>query len=328
MSKTAMTVQCELCPKQCLIAPGESGECRIRVNMDGKLRAVTYGYPGQPHLDPVEKKPLFHFLPGTRILSLATVGCNLHCRNCQNWQISQCNPEDSSAVHFPPGAIPRVAANTKVRSVAYTYTEPVVFYEYTLDSCRKAHEAGLKNVLVTAAYINQQPWKELCRHVAAANIDLKSMSDSFYRRICDARLKPVLNALVTARDMGVMVEVTHLLIPTLNDAEEDIRELCRWIREHLGRETPLHISRFFPQYKMRHLPPTPADKLRKAREIARAEGLYYPYVGNIMIENAQNTFCPECDRTLVRRVRYTVEENNLINGRCPNCNSNIYGLWK
>ncbi|MHC4165024.1 MAG: AmmeMemoRadiSam system radical SAM enzyme, partial [Planctomycetota bacterium] len=253
-----MKVQCELCPKSCVIAPGQSGECRIRVNVDGKLLAVTYGYPCSVHIDPVEKKPLCHFLPGTKIFSIATVGCNLHCINCQNWEISQENPENVTARELPPRQIPGLARHYGCASVAYTYTDPTVFYEYTLETCIRTHEEGLRNALVTAAYINTKPLKELCRYVDAANVDLKAFSDAFYRDVCGGTLQPVLNALVTMRAEGVLVEVTNLVIPTLNDGDGQIRDLCRWVVENLGRETPLHFSRFFPRYKLKRLPPTPA----------------------------------------------------------------------
>lgn len=324
----AVDVQCELCPKGCVIAPGQSGECRIRVNLDGKLLAVTYGHPCSVNVDPVEKKPVFHFLPGTRILSLATVGCNLHCKNCQNWEISQENPENYIAHRLPPGAISRYARQEGCPSVAYTYSEPLAYYEYTLDGCVAAREAGLKNVLVTAGYINREPMERLCRYVDAANIDLKAFSEEFYRDICDATLRPVLNTLVLAKSMGVMVEVTNLIIPTLNDADDQIRPLCRWIVRNLGRETPIHFSRFFPRYRMRNLPATPAATLDRARAIAIAEGLYHVYIGNILRPDAENTTCHACKALLVERRRYTILQNRIDSGRCPECRTEVYGIWK
>lgn len=324
-----MKVQCELCPKSCVIAPGQSGECRIRVNLDGKLLAVTYGYPCAVHVDPVEKKPLYHFLPGSRIFSLATVGCNLHCINCQNWEISQENPENEPARHMPPGNVSGLARQHGCASVAYTYTDPVVFYEYTLDTCIRARDEGLRNALVTAGYINTKPLKELCRYVDAANVDLKAFSDSFYRDICGATLQPVLNALVTMKGAGVLLEVTNLVIPTLNDKDGQIRDLCRWVVANLGRETPLHFSRFFPRYKLERLPPTPAETLDRAREIARAEGLFHVYVGNILRPDGGNTLCHSCGRLLIERRRYAILANDLTcEGRCPKCKTEAYGTWR
>ena len=323
-----MDVQCELCPKACVIRPGQSGECRIRVNVDGKLLAVTYGHPCAVHVDPVEKKPLFHFLPGTGILSIATVGCNLHCKNCQNWQISQANPEQTEAADLLTIDVPHLATRMNCRAVAYTYTEPLVYYEYTLDSCRQVREAGLRNVLVTAGYVNEAPLRRLCEYVDAANIDLKSMSDRFYRDVCGASLAPVLNTLAVSKALGVLVEVTNLVIPTLNDSDEDLGELCRWIAENLGKETPIHFSRFFPQHQMRNLPPTPAETLDRAKRIAQSEGLYHVYVGNIMRPDAENTDCQACGHRLVTRNRYTILQNDIRSGRCPECGSEVYGIWE
>jgi pyruvate formate lyase activating enzyme len=321
-----------------VIAPGQSGECRIRVNEDGKLLAVTYGYPCSVNVDPVEKKPLYHFLPGTGILSIATVGCNLHCINCQNWEISQENPEDwvswkkehnRPVYHLPPEKIPELARRYACRSVAYTYTDPVVFYEYTLDSCIRAREEGLRNALVTAAYINTKPLKELCRCVDAANVDLKAYSDAFYRDVCGATLQPVLNALVTMKSEGVMVEVTNLVIPTLNDGDKQIRDLCRWVVANLGRETPLHFSRFFPRYKLKRLPPTPGRTLDRARAIAKAEGLFHVYIGNILRPDGGSTFCHSCGKRLIERRRYVIAENVITKqGRCPKCETEVYGTWR
>ncbi len=323
-----MKVQCELCPKLCIIGPAQSGECRVRVNLDGVLRTVVYGYPCSVSVDPVEKKPLFHFLPGTPILSLATVGCNLHCKNCQNWEISQANPEESRAFSCPPEKVVALAKQYQCPSVAYTYTEPIVYYEYTYDTAKLAREAGVRNVLVTAGYINEEPWRKLLEHIDAANIDLKSISDAFYRDVCSATLKPIQNALVVAKSMGVLVEVTNLVIPTLNDRPEEFRELSQWVRGNLGVETPLHFSGFAPMYQMRHLPPTSLQTLEMARDIAISEGLENVYIGNRKTEKGENTYCPECRKLLVERVGYTVLQNRLQDGKCPDCGREIYGVWK
>jgi pyruvate formate lyase activating enzyme len=321
-------VQCELCPKLCIIGPGQSGECRVRVNLDGVLRTVVYGYPCSASIDPVEKKPVFHFLPGTLIFSIATVGCNLHCKNCQNWEISQANPEDSRAFACPPAKVVALAKQYKCLSVAYTYTEPITYYEYTYDTAKLAREAGIRNVLVTAGYINEKPWRDLLQHIDAARIDLKSMSEAFYRDICSATLKPVQNALVVARSMGVHVEVINLVIPTLNDKPEELRELSGWVRANLGKETPLHFSGFSPLYKMQHLPPTSQQTLETARDIAMSEGLEHVYIGNRQTEKGENTYCPECRKLLIERVGYSVLQNRLKDGHCPDCGKEIYGVWK
>jgi len=323
-----LKVQCELCPKQCLISPGQSGECRVRINIDGVLRTVVYGYPCSIHVDPVEKKPLFHFLPGSRILSIATVGCNLHCKNCQNWEISQANPEESTAFPCSPQRLIALTKEANCPSLAYTYTDPIIYYEYTYDSAKLARQAGIRNVLVTAGYINEEPWRRLLQYVDAANIDLKALSDEFYRDVCSATLKPVQDALIIAKASGVLVEVTNLIIPTLNDKAEQIRDLCRWVKANLGGETPLHFSRFFPRYKMRHLPPTSLKTLDLAREIAMDEGLQYVYIGNILSKEGQSTYCPECKKLLIERTGYTILQNRIEQGRCPDCKKEIYGVWQ
>lgn len=323
-----MNVQCELCPKRCLIKPGQSGECRVRINIDGTLRTVVYGFACSVNIDPVEKKPFFHFLPGSKTLSLATVGCNLHCKNCQNWEISQANPEDSEAALCPPEKLVELTRSNGCPSLSYTYTDPVIFYEYTYDTAKLARDAELRNLLITAGYINEEPWKQLLKYVDAARIDLKSISDDFYREVCSATLKPVQDAMVAAKASGVHLEVINLIIPTLNDKPEQIRSLARWVRSNLGGETPLHFSRFFPQYKMRHLPPTSLETLDTAREIAISEGLDYVYIGNIVSQTGQNTYCPRCKELLIERSGYTILKNQLKDGSCPACGTKIYGVWK
>jgi len=323
-------VQCELCPKLCLIQPGQSGECRVRINIDGVLRTVVYGYPCSIHIDPIEKKPLFHFLPGSSILSIATVGCNLHCKNCQNWEISQANPEDGNVPVYncPPERLVAEANKYKCQSLAYTYTDPIVYYEYTYDSAMLAHEAGIRNVLVTAGYVNEEPWKKLLQYVDAANIDLKAITEDFYREVCSATLKPVQNALILAKASGILVEVTNLVIPTLNDGPKQLRELARWIKMNLGADTPLHFSGFYPRYQMKNLPPTSLRTLETARNIAMSEGLNYVYIGNVASKEGQNTYCPGCNGLLIERSGYTILQNRLGQGRCPDCSKEIYGVWR
>jgi len=281
-------------------------------------------------MDPVEKKPLFHFLPGTKILSVATVGCNLHCKNCQNWEISQANPEEGNvpAYNCPPEKLIAEANKYQCPSLAYTYTDPIVYYEYTYDSAKLAHETGIRNVLVTAGYVNEEPWKKLLQHIDAANIDLKAITEDFYREICSATLKPVQNALILARASEIIVEVTNLVIPTLNDEPEQLRELSRWIKMNLGADTPLHFSGFYPRYQMRNLPATSLRTLEKARKIAMDEGLNYVYIGNVASKEGQNTYCPGCKKLLIERSGYTILKNRLRFGRCPDCSKEIYGVWR
>jgi len=322
-----MKVQCELCPKMCLIDHGQSGDCLVRVNIDGVLRTVVYGYPCSIAIDPVEKKPLFHFLPGTKILSTATAGCNLHCKNCQNWEISQANPEDTPAAFCPPEKLVALAKESRCPLLAFTYTEPIIYYEYTYDTAKLAREAGMRNVLVTAGYINEQPWRRLLQYVDAVTLDLKAISDEFYRDVCSATLRPVQNALIVAKACGVLLEVSNLVIPTLNDKPQEIRELSRWVRANLGRETPLHFLGFIPRYKMRNLPQTSSETLEMARSIAMEEGMDYVYIGNVTSKEGQNTYCPGCKGLLIERSGYTILKNRLKNGRCPDCKKEIYGVW-
>ena len=323
-----MTVQCELCPKACIIGPGQSGDCRVRINIDGVLRTVVYSFPCTMHIDPIEKKPLFHFLPSTAAFSLATVGCNLHCKNCQNWEISQSNPEESEAYFCPPEKTVELAKNNQCTSIAYTYSDPIIYYEYTLDTSKLARQAGVKNVLVTAGYINQEPWKKLLKYTDAATIDIKGITEEFYRDVCSATLKPVQDSLVTAKASGIHVEVSNLVIPTLNDKPDDIRKLVRWIRDNMGCETPLHFLRFFPMHQMTRLPATSPETLNLAHEIAIAEGMNYVYIGNVASKEGQNTYCPKCKKLLVERSGYIILQNRIKSGSCPDCSEKIYGVWK
>ena len=321
-------VTCQICPKLCRIAPGQSGECRIRVNLDGKLRSVTFGRPCSIHIDPIEKKPLFHFRPGSPILSIATVGCNLHCRNCQNWEISQANPEEEEAFVMPPDRVVAAAQRERCESIAYTYTDPVVWYEYALETSIAARAAGLANVLVTAGYANPDPWRRLCRVTDAANIDVKFMEDRQYREICGATLGPVLKAVEIAKEEGVWVELTNLVIPTLNDDTAAVTKLARWMVGTVGPETPLHLSRFHPRHRLTNLPPTPTGTLLSARQAALAEGLRYVYVGNVPGSGGESTFCPGCGEEIIRRIGYRVDRPRLEGGACELCGHEIAGVWK
>lgn len=320
-------LRCPICPKGCELAPGEIGDCRVRKNIGDRIHCITYAQPCSINIDPVEKKPLYHFLPGSPILSIATAGCNLHCKQCQNWQISQTGLMNSARGEVYPEDLVEMARHRQCPAIAYTYTEPLVSYEYTYDCCKAASESGIMNVLVTAAYINPDPLRAICRYVDAANVDLKSFSDDFYRDICDARLKPVLQALKVMKECNVMVEVTNLMIPTLNDSKDETRQLCDWIAENLGVDTPLHFSRFYPQNQLRHLPPTPVETILQARKIARDSGLRYVYVGNMADETGETTWCPGCNMPLVQRHGYRIARNILKEGRCPACDTSIHGIW-
>jgi pyruvate formate lyase activating enzyme len=324
-------VKCTLCPHECVLRPGERGGCRARINYQGKLVTLVYGkaISANPY-DPVEKKPLFHFLPGARCFSIATAGCNLHCKFCQNYSISQLNPEDADprdVYDLPPDQVAALAARNGCRAVAYTYSEPIIYFEYTRDCQRAARALGIKNILVTAGYINEKPLRELCRETDAINLDIKSFDDDFYRNVCGGSLEPVLKGLRTMQEEGVWLELTNLVVPTLNDNLETIKRMCGWIVKNAGPEAPLHFSRFHPMYQLTQLPPTPAEILIQARETALAEGIRYVYVGNVEVAGGGDTVCPGCRRTLIRRQGYTILELNLKGGKCAFCGREIPGRW-
>ncbi len=323
-------VRCELCPRECQIPEGGAGDCRVRVNLKGKLRATTYGRPSSIHIDPMEKKPLYHFRPGSQVFSIATAGCNLHCLNCQNWQLSQRGGEEMEQIyHLEPPQLVSAAKEQGCESIAYTYSDPVVFYEYVYDSSELAHQAGLYNVFITAAYINKSPLRRLCRWLDATNTDLKGFDEQFYQQTNGATLKPVLDALVTFREEGVWVEVTNLVIPTLNDDLPMIRRMVKWIINELGEETPLHFSRFRPMYRMQNLPPTPGDTLDRVRREALDVGLKYVYIGNLPGHVGNSTYCPSDGTLLIRRDGFWVSEYHLTDdGHCPTCGEAIPGVWQ
>ncbi len=325
--KIGENVQCQLCPHQCTLAPDDRGICRDRVNKNGKLYSLVYGNPCAVHIDPIEKKPLFHFLPSTTIFSIATAGCNLRCLNCQNWNISQFQPEETNNYDLMPDKVVLAAKQYKCKSIAYTYSEPVAFYEYMYDTSKLAKKEGLKNVWVTAGYINEKPLRELSRVIDAANIDLKSFSEKIYNELNGATLKPVLNCLKIAKEEGIWVEITNLVVPTWTDDLEMIRGMCQWLYKNGFSNTPLHFSRFHPQYKLTHIPPTPISVLNNARKIALDEGIKFVYIGNVPGNKAESTYCPKCKKIVIGRRGYTITENNLESGNCKFCGEPIPGVW-
>jgi pyruvate formate lyase activating enzyme len=320
-------VQCTLCPVMCVLGEGERGSCRARINLGGILRTLIYGRLLAENDDPIEKKPLFHFLPGSRSFSIATAGCNLGCVFCQNWQISQALPEAAPYQVVTPEQVVAEAKRLGCRSISYTYTEPTVFYEFMLDTARLAHQEGIRNVWVTCGYINPTPLRELCKVLDAANIDVKGFDEAYYRRYCGGSLEPVLTALRIAREEKVWVEVTNLVVPGGNDDPRMISDLCQWHMAHLGPDVPLHFSRFFPMYRMLDAAPTPLKTLQTAARIARDAGIRYVYVGNIATPSGEDTLCPKCGRTLVQRQGFLVRSNVIRDGRCPYCGDEIAGAW-
>jgi pyruvate formate lyase activating enzyme len=319
---------CRLCPRECVISEGKRGYCRVRENRKGVLYALSYGQPVAIHIDPIEKKPFFHYLPGSQSFSIATVGCNLNCSFCQNWEISQAKPEEVKAESLLPEQLVAQAQMSGARSIAFTYTEPTVFYEYMLDVAKSARNKGLRVVMHSNGFVNEEPLRRLCKYLDAANIDLKGFSQEYYSKICEGSLAPVLKSLQILREEGVHVEITNLLLSGYNDDPETIRKMCRWIKDELGADTPVHFSRFYPMYKLLALISTPVEKLELARKIALDSGLKYVYIGNIPGHEAENTFCPNCRKPVIKRIGYTVSEIDLADGRCKFCNQEIKGVWQ
>ncbi|NQU79139.1 AmmeMemoRadiSam system radical SAM enzyme [Candidatus Woesearchaeota archaeon] len=321
------TVKCCLCPNFCVIKDGEKGSCNVRVNRKGTLYSMAYGLPYTANSDPVEKKPLFHFRPGSKTFSIATAGCNLHCLFCQNWQISQRGPEDMPCFRMDPEKVVAKAKEEGCDSISYTYVEPAVFYEYMLDIAKIAHKNGLKNIIVTNGYLNPEPVKLLYKHIDACNVDLKSFNEEFYIKYCNGRLQPILDTIKTIHKMGVWLELTTLMIPTMNDDMDVFKSQCEWIKDKLNDNVPLHISRFFPFYKLARLPPTPPETLDKAYMIAKDAGLNNVYIGNIKTAGKENTLCPKCKKTLIERVHHSISAKRMVNNRCPDCNTKIVGVF-
>ena len=349
--KLGLNVQCKVCPNNCLLAPGDRSHCRNKVNYDGTLYTLVYANPCTFHVDPVEKKPLFHFLPGSRTFSLATSGCVFRCLNCQNWDISQKKPEETKDPHgaelrvrpplpsgftsgemarlslFPADAV-AVAEALGCPSLSYTYSEPTAFYEYTYDTCKAARERKLKNIVVSCGSIEDRPARDLYQLVDAAHVDLKGFDQDIYTKLNSGKLQPILNTLKTLRELGVWFEIINLVVPTYTDNPDTIRRMCAWIAKELGPDQPLHFSRFHPQHKLEYLAPTPVETLVKARAAARSEGLRYVYIGNVPgLEGAETTWCPNCKKPVVERDIFAVTALNLANGKCRSCGTRIAGVW-
>jgi len=320
-------IKCKLCPKECVIDDRERGYCGVRENREGTYYSLVYSRPCTYHADPIEKKPLFHFHPGSLAFSIATAGCNVNCKFCQNWQISQSRPEQIRSIYMTPEKTAELAKRNNSISIAYTYSEPTIFYEYMMDTAIAGHAKDIKSVVVTAGYIQQKPLIELCKNVDAIKVDLKAFSEKYYNDIVNGELKPVLDSLLTMKKMNVWTEIVYLVVPTLNDSDKEFTELCKWIKQNLGKDVPVHFTRFHPQYLLKNLPVTPVRTLDKAKEIADAEGLQYVYVGNVPGHKAESTYCPKCNKIIVNRIGYTIREINIKNNKCTFCDSEIAGIW-
>jgi len=326
-SEVPQGARCRICPNECTIKEGLAGDCRNRMFIKGKLYSIAYGNPCSVNVDPVEKKPLLHFLPSSTSFSIATAGCNLACLNCQNWTISQASPLETKNYDLMPQAVVDAAIKNNCKSIAYTYSEPVTFFEYTLDTSKIARSKGIKNILVSAGYINEEPLRELAGTIDAANIDLKSFSEQTYLKLNGGDLKTVLNTLLVLKEMKVWLEITNLIIPTWTDDMNMIRQMCSWLKNNGLEDSPLHFSRFHPQYKLTRLPATQVATLEKARDIALNAGLKFVYIGNISGSEAANTYCPKCKKMIVERKGYTVVSNNIKAGKCVFCGEPVPGVW-
>jgi len=320
-------VRCNLCPHHCVIEEAKRGICGVKENKEGTLYSLVYGRAVASGVDPIEKKPFFHFFPGSYAFSIATVGCNFSCLFCQNADISQFPKEKKEIIgeFLPPEEIVSYAKRNKCKSISYTYTEPTIFFEYAYETAKIAHQQGIKNNFVTNGFISKEAIKLISPYLDAANVDLKSFGDDFYKKFCGARLQPVLDSLKLMKELGIWVEVTTLIIPTLNDSAEELKSIAEFILG-LGQETPWHISRFYPHYKMADLPPTPVETLHKAREIGKKAGLNYVYSGNVPGDEGENTFCPHCGKKVISRYGFQSLENRLKEGKCPYCGTKIAGV--
>lgn len=320
-------VRCLLCAQRCLIGEGKKGHCRARMNVGGELRSLVYGRPISIHIDPIEKKPFFHFLPGSQALSLATAGCPLSCKFCQNWELSQASPEDYQVQFTPPGEITEAAGRNDTPVIAFTYNEATVFTEYLTDIARLARTKGLRAVLISCGFMTKEPLTEMCDVLDAIKIDLKGFSNDFYHYVCSAELKPVLRSIKQVAKSDAHLEIVNLVVPTLNDSDEMLTNLVDWVLGEVGPDVPVHFTRFHPDYQLRNLPPTPVSTLERARGIAMEKGLHYAFVGNVPGHPGNSTYCPKCGEMVIKRYGFFIQENRLEEGRCPRCGEAIKGVW-
>lgn len=326
--ETARGIMCRICPNECVLKEGELSKCNNRKVYDSKLYTLAYGNPCSANVDPVEKKPFYHFLPGTRAYSIATAGCNLVCLNCQNWTISQTSPDKTQNFDLMPEKVIEECIKNNCSSIAYTYSEPVTFYEYAFETASLARKAGIRNIVKSNGYINTEPLKKLCSVIDGANIDLKAFDESTYLKLTGGKLQPVLDSLKVYKDMGVWLEITNLVVPTWSDNLDEVGKMCKWLSENGFRNTPIHFSRFYPIYKLEQLPPTPVEVLNSASRIAEAEGLKYVYTGNAPGDEISDTKCPKCNLTLIVRQGYRIASNLIKDGKCDKCGQQIDGVWQ
>lgn len=312
-------VRCLLCPHECLISDGKRGICGVRENQSGRLYSLIYGLASSIHPDPIEKKPLFHFLPGSISLSLGSVGCNLNCRHCQNYSISRASPAEGGLLPVSPQDIIVRARESGAESVSWTYNEPIIWHEFTTEASKAIHEAGMKTNYVTNGYISEEPLKELKYVIDAMNIDVKAFRDEFYKEVCGGRLAPVLRSSEAARGLGIHVELTYLVIPGHNDSESEINEFSEWVVESMSADTPVHFSAFHPDYRLTDVDRTPVPTLSRAYDSAVKAGLEYVYIGNVYAGDKENTYCPGCGALLIRREGFRMTKKPMTDGRCGGC---------
>ena len=327
-SKTSNGVRCLLCPNQCLLKEGDISLCSTRFNKDNILYTNAYGNPCVVNIDPIEKKPLFHFLPASKALSISSAGCTFACLNCQNWEISQESPVNGRQYNFLPKKVVEEALANKTESIAYTYGEPIAFYEYALETSKIAKAKGIKNLLISNGYINEKPLRELSKFTDAANINLKSFDDDIYVMLNRGKLKPVLNTLKILKEENVWLEITNLIVPEWTDNMDMIKKMCEWLCENQLDTQPLHFSRFHPTYKLLELNATPLSALENARKTAIDAGIKYVYLGNVANHEAENTYCHNCRKMIIERNGFTFLSNNITDGHCNFCNEKIPGTWK
>ena len=320
-------LRCNLCPWQCELADGETGRCRVRRNHRGRGETLVHGNPVLVQEEPLERLPFFHVRPGSRTLAISTAGCNLHCKFCEVWDMALVDPHEVHAYDMPPEQAIEQARMARLQSLSYAFGEPVVFHEYMMELAEQARQAGMLNLLHTAAYIRPEPLAALMELIDAVNVDLKSFNPDFYHDVVGGELQPVLDALVDFRRKGLHIEITNILLPTMNDDRADIERMCRWIHDELGPDTPVHFSRFYPLYKLTNLPQTPVSILDRARETARECGLNYVYISNVTGHEGENTYCPNCNHRVISRLGFIVDRVDIEKGECTNCDHPIPGLW-
>jgi pyruvate formate lyase activating enzyme len=320
-------LQCLKCPHGCILDEGETGICRSRISHEGKMYSIAYGNPCAVHVDPIEKKPFFHFLPTTRSFSIAVAGCTFSCLNCQNWEISQFSPKETRNYDLFPERVVAECAKSGSESIAYTYSEPTTFYEYAYDIASLAKKKNIRNVWKSNGYINEEPLRKLCKVLDAANIDLKSFEESTYQKLSGGHLDPVLRTLIVLREEGVWLEITNLMVPTWTDKLDLVKRMCEWLVRSGLQACPLHFSRFTPLYKLTQLPLTPVVTLEKAMEIALAAGMQYVYIGNVPGHSAENTYCHACRKLIIERRGYQIVSKHLKGSACEYCATVIPGVW-